>query len=244
MTRPLLVEQHEALSDFLDDLLSEEVPGPEEAPSVSTTSQADVPEVSEPPQVSEQQPVMAQQVSETAIVGSSAPAVILPDFSTYDRVPVIPDWGLQAFQVMVFKVGELSLAVPLVELAGVLEWPVSLQSTDKSHEMCLGTYRHEGQDIRVVDTARLVFSERDYQGLYLAGSSPRNTRIILINKGKLGLACDSVQEVINVQPTRIKWRSTQTRRQWLAGTMLEEMLAILDTRSATIIITEILGMSE
>ena len=46
--------------------------------------------------------------------------------------------------------------------------------------------------------------------------------------GTWGLACDSVGEVIDLSMEQVKWRSSRSKRRWLAGTVLEHMCAIID----------------
>lgn len=240
MTQPLLVEQHEALSDFLEELLTEEA----EPQAAETELEPPTMEETEARPDALPQPL----ASETAQADDSAsqsrltpPAGELLDAASFEedgRIPVIPDWGLQAFQAMVFKVCDLSLAVPLPMLEGVVEWRAGAEGG-----ICLGEYQHKGRPVTVIDMARLIFTPGQLADIGRTDARQRVTRIILINEGPYALACDSVHEVLTLPAERVRWRSTRTRRQWLAGTMLEEMMVLLDTDSTAKIISDMIGQA-
>jgi len=256
MSQPLLVAQNEALTDFLDDLLTEDVEDanltvdefldnsldespdePIDAPPVESGLIADAVPAVEP------EPVLPETAA--AVIPESVSSDYgLPQVMDDGRVPVLPDWGLKPFQAMVFKVGELSLAIPLTELAGVIEWKPEQVEDPSGNRLHLGQYPHDGQSVTVVDIARLVFAGSPFDDAIQPEVSQRVSRIILIDNGKMGLAVDTVHEVITIQPTRVNWRSARTRRQWLAGTMLDEMIVVLDARSTAKILSNMLAEPE
>lgn len=239
MTRPSLVEQNEALIDFLDDLLTEDPGGEDEAGQTGIEAEQTAGGLAEELPQSGEAPagVAAHQA------GPGAHEVAREVESATGRIPIIPDWGREAFQAMVFKVGELSLAVPLQELAGVLEWKPEQVEQQAGSLMCLGHYPHAGRTLTVVDTARFIFPASHLAHLAGPGSRRQISRIILIDNGNIGLACDEVYEVIRILPGQVTWRSAKTRRQWLAGTMLKELIAVLDAPAAVRILADTLNMS-
>lgn len=240
MSQPLLVAQHEALNDFLDDLLTEDVDDSHPVVDESSTAAGLSDEAkAATPSTDGPQPV-SPETAETVLSDSVNSGNTLPPFTDDGRIPVLPDWGLQAFQAMVFKVGELSLAIPLTELAGVIKWRPERVEGPSANGLYLGHYQHDDQSVSVVDIARLVFAGNRFDYLIKTEASQRLTRIILINNAKWGLACDAVYEVITIQPTRVNWRSTRTRRQWLAGTLLDDMIVVLDVQSMTRILSDML----
>lgn len=237
MSKPLLVAQNQALNDFLDDLLTEDVDGTSSGVDELSTATEQSAEAKTATQSIDAPQVMLHEMAETIPTDPVKPANVVPPFTEDGRIPILPDWGLQTFQAMVFKVGELSLAIPLTELAGVVEWQPAPTATG----LCLGHYQHGEQTISVVDIARLVFVGSHFEDLIKTDAHQRVTRIILTNNGKLGLACDAVHEVITIEPTRVNWRSTRTRRQWLAGTLLDDMTVVLDVESTADILSNMLA---
>lgn len=140
-----------------------------------------------------------------------------------------PDWIGQELQAMLFKVAGLTLAVPLVDLNGVVEWDEERVAEMPGHaDFYLGLMSHLNRQIPVVDTACLVLPENKRQ--QLAGEDPRKriTRVVLINDSRYGLACDEVNEVVTLKADAVRWRSERTQRRWLAGTVIEHMCALVD----------------
>jgi purine-binding chemotaxis protein CheW len=130
---------------------------------------------------------------------------------------------------MLFQVGGLTLAVPLMELNGVLEWDAEQVTEMPGHaDFYLGLIQHMDRHVPVVDTARLVLPPDKLTAL--AGDDPyaRLQRVVLIDDSRYGLGCDEVNEVITLRPEEVRWRSSRTSRQWLAGTVIEHMCALID----------------
>ena len=139
-----------------------------------------------------------------------------------------PDWASVPFQAMLFKVAGLSLAVPLVELNGVVEWKDDVTEMPGHANFYMGLMQHLDKSIPVIDTARLVLPEEKLG--QLAGDDPRARvkRVVLIDEHRWGLACDEVNEVITLQPDQVRWRTSRTKRAWLAGTVVDHMCALID----------------
>lgn len=134
-----------------------------------------------------------------------------------------PEWAQEGFQALLFNVGPLRLAVPLVRLHGVLPWPETIAAMPGQPSWSLGLMRHRERNVRVVDTASLVGVPTG------AGQRPPPANVLIVGDGGWGLAADAIGEVLRLEPTEVKWRSAQGRRPWLAGTLLERLCALLDT---------------
>ena len=52
--------------------------------------------------------------------------------------------------------------------------------------------------------------------------------IVLIGDGRWALICDNVSTVITIDPAKVRWRRSRTKRPWLAGTAVEHLCALLD----------------
>jgi purine-binding chemotaxis protein CheW len=207
---PSLIEQKEALSAYFDALLQE----PEEEQGNAEVELKQEPELP---------PVVAPPV----VVPLSVPEV-------KTEVPVVPAeegrpaWGEQEFQALLFKAGGLMLAVPLVELSGIQEWEPDKVTPMPGHvEWYLGLYTYRERSVPIVDTAHLVLPEDRLQSLS-QDPNERLSRIVFIGNGRWGLACDEVSEVITLTEEQVRWRSSRTKRRWLAGTVLEHMCALID----------------
>ncbi len=138
----------------------------------------------------------------------------------------VPDWGQERFQALLFTLGGLTMALPLVELNAILEWPKDLTPLPNRSPWYLGLIQSRGQHVPVIDLAQLVVPERIRDRREPPKENQR--RIIIIGDGLYGIACDSVEEVITLEPDAVKWRSSRTKRKWLAGTVKDQMCALLD----------------
>lgn len=168
-------------------------------------------------------------------VATPAPVAEVPKAPTEPKTAPVaapqeqpePEWGRGSFQAMLFKVGGLTLAVPLIELSGVQEWVADRVTPMPGHaDWYLGLVEYRGISVPVVDTAQLVLPADRLSSLL--PPEERIQRIVFIGDGRWGLACDGVAEVISLEPDEVRWRSARTQRRWLAGTVIEQMCALLD----------------
>lgn len=251
-----LLEQQEALDNFFDSLMRDvdayaqsedaseaDTSQPSQAPRptlVSTSKPVAV--ETRPSALFETLPPVAPPTQEAEpTIEEAVPEPPSPEPEVAQEVPVEtdldsaapesrdPDWLGEELQAMLFKVAGLTLAVPLVDLNGVVEWDDEAITTMPGHaDFYLGLMTHLNRQIPVVDTARLVLPAN--KRVALAGEDPRQrvTRVVLINDSRYGLACDEVNEVITLKADAVRWRSQRTKRRWLAGTVIKHMCALVD----------------
>ncbi len=135
-----------------------------------------------------------------------------------------PAWAQRQFECLLFSVAGLTLAVPLVELGGVLTLKDKLTPLVDQPEWFLGLLPSKtAGTVKVIDSARWVMPER-----YTAAAREGLNYVILIQDSEWGMACHEVAEAITLQPDQVRWRSDRGRRPWLAGTVIEHMCAIMD----------------
>ncbi len=219
----VLVDEKLALTLFLDSLLREPAPAPVpetgvESRTITETLPASVPIIKEAPV-----PAAIEAEPITPVVEEDRPE----NFQEEEVLDAGSDWG-DEFQVMLFKVAGLTLAVPLEGLNGVVEWKDDLAEMPGHAEFYLGILQHMGQRIPVVETASLVFPPDKLKSLAVPEPRDRITRIVLIDEGRWGLAVDAVEEVITLEHDKVRWRSERTQRKWLLGTVIEHMCALID----------------
>ena len=181
------------------------------------------------PVVEPEMPTSKEVVDEQ--VKAPEPVAVSEDNPEPEVEPEIgkPRWAEREFQAMLFKVAGLTLAVPLVDLNGVIEWDEEKITEMPGHaDFYLGLMNHLGKNVPLVDTAKLVLPPDKLK--LMAGDDPlaRLGRVVLIHDSAYGLACDDVNEVIILKPEDVRWRSSRTKRRWLAGTVIEHMCALID----------------
>lgn len=138
-----------------------------------------------------------------------------------------PEWASEPFQALLFKLSGLSMAIPLIELDGILEWPDLMTALPNRSPWYLGLLDNRGKTLPVIELAQLVLPQK-LRDKHAAEHDTTLNRIILIGDSNWGIACDSVSEVVTLQPDEVRWRSSRTKRKWLAGTVIDHMCALLD----------------
>jgi len=143
---------------------------------------------------------------------------------------VIPEWAESPFQCLLFNVGGLSLAVPLVRLNGVIPWSENVVETPNQTDWYLGVLMNHGNKVQVIDTAVMVLPPEHRIGMP-DDPAERFSHILLVDDQRWGLACDSIGDVVWLKNTDVKWRSDKTKRPWLLGTAIDHMCAVMDTEA-------------
>ncbi|WP_317931717.1 chemotaxis protein CheW [Halioxenophilus sp. WMMB6] len=134
-----------------------------------------------------------------------------------------PDWAQDRFDVLLFTVSKLTLAVPLICLGQIQKISDELTPLFGQSDWFMGLLPTAHGKIRCVDTALFVMPER-YQPEFR-----ENYRfLITINGLPWGLAVDEVKQPIQLDPESVNWRGVRTKRPWLAGTIRDHMCALLD----------------
>ena len=141
-----------------------------------------------------------------------------------------PEWVDQPFQCLLFKVGGLSLAVPLTILNGVIPWSDKIVETPNQTDWYLGLLQHHGTKVRIIDTAVMVLPDEHRKELP-EDPAERMSHILLVDDQRWGLACDSIGDVVWLSADKVKWRTNRGQRPWLMGTALEHLCALIDTEA-------------
>ena len=135
----------------------------------------------------------------------------------------LPQWAQSRFDVLLFKVSGLTLAVPLISLGQIQPITDELTPLFGQADWFMGLQPTPQGKIRTVNTAKFVMPER-YDESFVKSAK----YVMSINGVPWGLAVDSVNQPISLMPDEVKWRSDRSKRPWLAGTVKEHMCALLD----------------
>ena len=134
-----------------------------------------------------------------------------------------PQWAQSPFEVLLFTVSGLTLAVPLISLGQIQPLTEELTPLFGQADWFMGLQPTPAGKIRTVNTAKFVMPER-YDEAFLQTAK----YVMSINGVPWGLAVDSVNQPIKLHPEDVKWRSDRSKRPWLAGTVKDHMCALLD----------------
>jgi purine-binding chemotaxis protein CheW len=134
-----------------------------------------------------------------------------------------PQWAQSRFDVLLFQVSGLTLAVPLIALGQIQPLTDELTPLFGQADWFMGLQPTPAGKIRTVNTARFVMPER-YDESFVDTAK----YVVSINGVPWGLAVDSVNQPITLEPEDVKWRGDRSKRPWLAGTVKDHMCALLD----------------
>lgn len=130
---------------------------------------------------------------------------------------------LDAFEALIFEVRGLQLAVPLISLGSIHHLDDEITPIFGRADWYLGMYRVNDRNLQVVDTARWVMPSRG-----AATSEEEYDFVIRLGDTNWGLACSSVHQSMRIRQSEVKWRTANSKRPWLAGTVIAKMCALLD----------------
>lgn len=134
-----------------------------------------------------------------------------------------PVWAQQKFDVLLFRVSGLTLAVPLIALGHIHPLTDGLTPIFGQADWFMGLQPTSAGRIRTVNTALFVMPER-YDPAFLQSAR----YVVSIDGLDWGLAVDQVQQPTRLNPDDVTWRSERSKRPWLAGTVKAAMCALLD----------------
>lgn len=228
-----LADPASAIASYLDELLHtatdtalrEEVVEPERIPE----TKPDLKPVQKPvlrtrPAPRVEMPPKPVQVDEAVAVVAPRPE---PTPEPAPELPVSrPEWSHRPFECLIFTVAGLQLAVPLVLLGAIHRIEEEVRPIPGSPRWYMGIRAGTQQNLRVVDTAEWI----------MAGRVPANARdnyrfVIRLDNSEWGLACDDVAQSFTLSPDDVRWRTARSKRPWLAGTVIEQMCALVDVRT-------------
>lgn len=142
------------------------------------------------------------------------------------RYPKAPVWAQQAFDALLFDVCGLKLAVPMESLGKIIKVDHETNQLIGRPDWFIGAYIDNEQHLYVVDTAQYIMPEK---GFNLARDG--FDYIIQLQRSKWTLACKKVHSTVRLEPDQVKWRSQQGKRQWLSGTVVDHMCALIHVDS-------------
>ncbi len=258
---PTIVSQDQALSDYMGSLLGvaskknttqqvkektlqheDEAPSLDLSlflPSVPSPEELAIDEKKEYIHVNTQlkQELKDSQKSNVLLKGQLAESLKkLDDYGKTHSEVYAPNWAQPSFQVILFNVGNLTLALPLNDLNSIVVWDKKyLNEMPGSEKWYLGLLQHHGKNVPVIDTLQHVIPAERIDSFIKKRGDFKN--IIIFNNQSWGLACEEIIGIKTLAAEEVKWRSTRTTRRWLMGTVKEQMCALLDSEEFASMLT-------
>lgn len=139
------------------------------------------------------------------------------------KYPNAPAWAQEAFDVLLFDICGLKLAVPMESLGRIIKMNHETNQLIGRPDWFLGAYTDADQHFYAVDTAQYIMPEQKID-LVKEGFG----FLIQLQKTQWTLACQHVHSTVRLEPGDVKWRS---QKGWFAGTLVEHMCALLHVDS-------------
>lgn len=185
-----LAEHDTALSGLLESLLAEV---PANAPVRTNCEPAPGPELN----TTQEQPLPEQ--------GAAA--------------SLIPDWAASAFRALLFRIGGIRFALPLVLMRSVVSLERSPRRLPGQPTWQVGIVHSRGRQVVLAELGGLIGIEARCRAMRY---------LLVIDDGGLALACDEVEEAVLVETTDVRWHRRSPDRAWLAGLLLGQMCVLLN----------------
>ncbi|PKM31557.1 MAG: chemotaxis protein CheW [Gammaproteobacteria bacterium HGW-Gammaproteobacteria-11] len=244
MSKALPLQQfvpQQTIQSYLDALLQDATESvvqdePVSMPVESSVAKAPIrepqPEISSvepaPPSRSVQQRMLENRTLDTQVVETTAVEAQASETPAFEVEQLVeqPSWRDQPFEALLFDVGGLTLAVPLILLGSIYPLDDEITPLFGQPDWFLGLMPTPVGNLKVLDTARWVMPERYTDALR------DDLRFVISVEGyDWGLAVHGVSQSVKLTSEQIKWRSQQGKRPWLAGTVIEHMCALVDVSS-------------
>lgn len=196
----------------------------------------EVPEAGEWPNIAEKHPAAKTLRTEPLIRADTTVIVRQPETGLVETenptklhaLAVMPEWTQHEFQALFFKVDQLILATPLIDLSRTIKLERKPTKIPGQPSWFLGLLDQHDSRIGVLDTGQLVFGK--------SRGSQRNLeenpfkRILITEDKKWGLACDEILSIGKLMPEKVRWRTIRQKKPWLVGTVIDELTAIIDVK--------------
>jgi purine-binding chemotaxis protein CheW len=214
--------QEQILNQYLDSLLSEvpEYSGPEKKPETEVKQEtAEVIAISPTPEVVSE---VAQQQDVQDRVGELERSHA--DLEGQDE-RAAPDWAQEPFQCLIFRVGDISLATPLLALDNIVKWEQELTPMPFQPDWHLGVLQNREDKIVVVDIAKLLMLDQAGEEII---ASQDGSHILIIGDHHFGLPCDSLAKPAFLSKDDVHWAIRHEDRPWMVGTIKDKLTILLD----------------
>ncbi len=231
-----LVESDEAVFDLLESLLQEVDEKP--STSVKTAVKQEEPQSGQKTEAKlatetqEQSELQTEQLTDNVKVFEQLPLdmqerLIAQATEELKIKNSLPSWVEHTIPCLLVDVEGVELAVPLILLSGISAWDQETLPMPTQPDWHLGVVEYRGENIVIVDTARLIMPEKITQG---ADERRENHVGHFLRVGQnLALSCDAIIETVPLKQDEVRWRITRKARPWAVGILIERLCVLLDT---------------
>lgn len=208
MAKTRIYEQQQALSVYFRDMLAE--PGrkePQPVPEPVVTMPEATPEVTTQHEVSIDSETESHEQVKPELAANEAGTIGQAETSQ---------------KLLLCDIGGMALAFAVSELNNIVHWPEQgLTHLPGSADWQLGIMSDRQQHSEIVDIRGVLQTPHSDQ--------PAAARyILLVDERRHGIACDQIQQIIQIDDDKVNWRQDQCQRPWFTGVIADSMHSIVD----------------
>ena len=138
----------------------------------------------------------------------------------------LPAWVEHTIPCLLVDVEGIEIAVPLILLNGISTWDQDTTPIPKQPDWHLGVIEYRGENVVIVDTARLIMPEKIMQS---ADERRANHASHFLRIGQnLALSCNAIIETVSLKQDEVRWRIVRKARPWAVGILIERLSVLLD----------------
>ena len=160
----------------------------------------------------------SQQRSSTTGVATAAGVSLINNSASQQtldaKLTVNPEPAADSLYQLVLVDG-LKLAIALSEITQALD---QSNAIIKNHQLF-----HDGEQLTIVNLAALIKPNAEN-----FATDVSNKQYLLIQHRQLAIECQQILELQTIDKTLVCWRNENSQRKWLAGTVKQYGIAILD----------------
>ncbi|MFT2091371.1 chemotaxis protein CheW [Paraglaciecola sp. 2405UD69-4] len=212
------------MEDYMSALLTEEPPVEEvQRQAVEHLLKAVPASRSEPFEHTEDKFVQSEPIVAKVVKPLVETKVSTDVKSSEKELGVIPT---EKFQVLIFEVAGMTLAVPLTELGGIHQFESVNQLFGKP-AWFNGVMIIRDEKYNVVDTIKWLMPEKSIEKV---AESTKYQYLIVLGDSQWGLSCESLINNVTLSPEDVKWRNIKGSRPWVSGMVKKKMCALVNVK--------------
>ncbi len=133
-----------------------------------------------------------------------------------------PEWMTKNCAVLLFYTQSARLAVPIILLSKIIKANTRISRMPKMPEWGMGVIKDEDKLYSIIDTDYVLNKRQE-------NDKNPPVYVLMIAETRLGLSCQSLGDIINLEANQIQWRNPrQSHRRWHVGTIRESLHLLLD----------------
>ena len=144
-----------------------------------------------------------------------------------NRSQIIPEYAKDNFTVLTFKVSGMTIALPIAEVGSI---GISLDRVNSVADMpnwISGVVEHKKGNAYITDIYKLFVPE-NMQEKKPKPKLSEDAQVGLLASGDYGFVYDEIGKTIVLRASDVCWKSENTSRPWLAGTITKHGCVLVD----------------